>query len=318
MALDPSSGTQAWARTLPHPREDAPEVAGGDVLLRGCGAVVLDASDGHRLHRLPADAETDVVGLADGYLVSSPGGDVDAVPLRGGRGFSGGSTPPWDAVLAAGDLVLTSGNDLTAFVLSTGDAAWRAELPTSGDLTAVAAPGLLVLRTGDGSLYRVDPSTGAVRWRVVPPAGTELTYGAVLAVGRTALVASRGDTVVGLDAASGAELWRRTDLRVVGSVRWAAVGDVVAVPTGTAVTGLDLRTGRERWRLTAESSAPVASGRHLVVDDALSYAGVDPRDGTVLWRRATTHHPLLGADPTGGEVVVLDSPPVPHGMNDCC
>ena len=319
IALDASTGTQAWSRTLPHPREDLPETAGGDLLLRGCGAVVLDIADGRRLHRLPADAETDVVGLVGGYLVSSPAREVDAVPLRGGRGFSGGSTPPWDAVLVAGELVLTSGvGGLTAFAPATGDELWRTDLATSGRLSAVAAPGLLVLRTGDGSLYRVEPRTGELRWRVVPPAGTALAYSAVLAVGRTTLVAARGDAVVGLDLAGGAELWQRTDLKPDGRMRWAAVGDVAAVPTGTAVDGLDLRTGRELWQVPARSSSPVATARAFVVDDALSYLGVDPHDGTMLWRRATTHHPLLGADRSGDEVVVLDSPPVPHGRDDCC
>jgi outer membrane protein assembly factor BamB len=62
---------------------------------------------------------------------------------------------------------------------------------------------------------------------------------------------------------------------------------------------------------------PVVGRDAVVLDDETSVVAVEPRTGDVLWRRAT-HRPLLGGDPEGDWVVMLDSPSVPHGMNDCC
>ncbi len=315
--VDAATGRRLWHRELAHPRDDRPELGGGAALLRGCGVLVLDANDGTRVLR--QREESGVLGLADGHLVTSVRGDVTAVPLLGGPGFRGSSTPAWSDVTLAGDLVLVVDSGVAALDPSAGRETWRADLASTGQVEAVEAHGVLAVVAGDGSVYRLDPRTGEVVWRVVPPAGTALGYGRLRAVGRTALAVEVGDDgVAGIDLATGAQLWRRTDLRGDERAAWAAAGDVAVVPTGAAVVAVALRSGRDRWRLGAASSGPVAVGSTLVVDDATSYAGVDPGSGRVLWRRATQHHPLLGADPAGDLVVVLDSPAVPHGMNDCC
>jgi outer membrane protein assembly factor BamB len=192
---------------------------------------------------------------------------------------------------------------------------------------ALSGDGVLVARAGDGSVYRLDPATGAVGWRALPRDGGGLGYRRLLALGRRTAVVAVADpavdpivptTLAGLDLATGAERWRRSLLLTPRSGTPVVVVGTLVVASAPGVRGLDARTGRDRWQVTAESQSPVASAAAVVVDDVASAFAVDPATGQVLWRRATSHRPLLGADPTGDLVVVLDSPPVAHGMNDCC
>ncbi len=326
VGLDSASGDVAWRRSLAHPREDLPVAFQGRVLLRGCGTLVLDLADGRELTRT-AD-ELGVLGVAEDRLVTmTPDGDVRARPWAGGGGFVGGSTPRWEHVALVGRLLLVKEpGSLVAMDVVRGAERWRSTLPISGDTDELLVGDVLVLRAGDGSVYRLDATTGAVAWRALPR-GSELGYGRLLAAGPGTAVVAIGDlaaepsspaTLVGLDLATGAERWRR-DLPIAPSaVAPTAVHGTVVLAVPPGVLGLDLATGSDRWQVAAESAAPVVTVPAVVVDDTASAFAVDPVTGRVLWRHATGHRPLLGADPTGDLVVLVDSPPVAHGGNDCC
>jgi outer membrane protein assembly factor BamB len=329
LALDAGSGDERWHRTLTHPRDQAPEAGDRLVLLRGCGLDVLDLATGSTVvHRA---AENGLLGLADDRLVTTTGdGDVRADPVTGTGGtggFVGSAEPPWQHVSLVGRLLLADeAGSLVALDVVSGQESWRAALPTADVTEALAGHGVLVARAGDGSVYRLDPATGAVGWRALPRDGG-LGYGRLLALGRrTAVVAAedpsaqggRPTTVVGLDLASGLERWRRLLLLTPRAGPAAVAGGTLVLASPPGVRGLDLATGHDMWQVTAASFAPVATTAAVIVDDAASAFAVEPTTGQVLWRRATSHRPLLGADPTGDLVVVLDSPVVAHGMNDCC
>jgi outer membrane protein assembly factor BamB len=326
LALDAASGAERWRRTLSHPRDDAPEAVDRFLLLRGCGADVFDLATGSTMaHR---DEEAGLLGLAGDRLVTSSGdGDVRAEPVDGPGGFVGSAEPPWRNVSLVGRLVLADeSRSLVALDVVQGQERWRAELPTADVTEALAGDGVLVARAGDGSVYRLDPATGAVDWRALPRDGG-LGYGRLLALGRRTAVVAVADpaveptvptTLAGLDLRTGAERWRRALLLTPRSGAPVVVGGTLVVASAPGVRGMDAWTGRERWQVTAESHTPVASTGAVVVDDVASAFAVDPATGQALWRRATSHRPLLGADPTGDLVVVLDSPVVAHGMNDCC
>jgi outer membrane protein assembly factor BamB len=326
VALEAESGAERWRRTLPHPREEAPEATDRLVLLRGCGVDVLDLATGSAVaHR---DEEVDLLGLAGDRLVSSAGdGGVRAEPVAGPGGFVGAAEPPWRDVSLVGHLVLADeSGSLVALDVVRDEERWRAELPTADVTEALVRAGVLVARAGDGSVYRLDAATGAVGWRALPR-DHGLGYRRLLALGPGTAVVAAGDsagdpavptTLVGLDLATGAERWRRALLLTPRSAAPVVVGGTLVVASAPGVRGLDVATGRDRWQVAAESYAPVATVAAVVIDDATSAFAVDPATGRVLWRRATSRRPLLGADPTGDLVVVLDSPAVGHGMNDCC
>ena len=323
------TGTARWTRTLPHPRDDRPQVSGGLVLLRGCGVLVLDTDDGSR--RLRRDDETGLLGLAGAHVVSQVEDGLVAEPVDGRGGLTAGSAPPYLDTGIAGDLALAAADgSLVAFDLRGAPRhdEWRTTLPGLGAHNDyLAAGGQLVVRSDDGSLYRLDATTGEVRWRVLPPA-PDLGWEQVLAVDATTVVVATGvETATGsvtataLDLADGSPRWRRAFTAAPPSAPaspWPVAEGVMAVPTARGVLGVDLRSGRARWRLPAAAQRPVATTSALVLDDETSAVAVEPRSGAVLWRRATTHRPLLGADPASDQVVVLDSPEVPYGFDDCC
>ena len=97
----------------------------------------------------------------------------------------------------------------------------------------------------------------------------------------------------------------------------AAVGSATAGPDdATTLVGLDLRSGAETWRRDLVIGGSPPTGRGLPV--AAGTLVVASASGVRGLKAATSDQPLLGADPHGTSVVVLDSPDVPYGMNDCC
>ena len=323
-ALRADDGSVHWRRTLPHPRDDPPQATRDLVLLRGCGAVVLDASDGRVRHR--DGTEAGLVGLAGDYLVWWRDGDVRADPVAGRPGgLVASSQPPYDQVAVRDALVLTGvGTDLTAFDLSAQPRdRWRATLPTLAGATFGLRGDLLAVRAGDGSVYGVDARSGRVAWRALPPAPA-LGYGTVLAVTEAAVVVAADPAqrreVVALDPATGVERWHLStagDRPRLGA-GWAASDGVLAAPRRPGVVGIDLATGRQRWTAAVNPDGAVASGDTFVLAGPGEVVAVDARTGRTRWRRATRHQPYLVAVPGSPDVVVLDSPPVPHGYDDCC
>jgi outer membrane protein assembly factor BamB len=324
-SLAAANGTQTWQRRLPHPREDAPEAGGGRsglVLLRGCGVVVLDGTDGRVLAR--SAEEADVVGVAGRYLVTSDDGDLNADPVTGRGGFGASSQPPYDQAAVAGDLVVAATGDTLAG-WRTGEPAaqgWRAELPTAARASVALVGDLLVLRAADGSVYGIGADDGSVRWRGVP-GGPALGYGPPLAVAPRAVVLPVGlaptTEVAALDTGTGAELWRaRLTPGSSATGPWATAAGVLVEPGPGGSVGVDLRTGRRVWRSPLDPAGAVGVGGTVVYAAAQDVVGVDARTGRELWRSPTSHRPLLAGQERTGGVVVLDSPPVPHGYDDCC
>ncbi|MGZ4639412.1 MAG: outer membrane protein assembly factor BamB family protein [Actinomycetes bacterium] len=332
-ALDADNGSVQWSRSLPHPREDPPVADSQAVLLRGCGVVVLSTRDGRVLHRRAS--EQGLVGVAGTYLVTRDGdATVEASPAGADQGFGATSSPPYDLAAVAGDvLLLAVGTRLSAYDLGgTPSQLWSTELPTLGDATFHVAGRGIVVRASDGSVYRVDGATGHVAWRAVPgpPA---LGYGTVLAVGPTVGVVladpadgpDRGRTVVGLDLASGAERWRARLGTEVTSRGAAAIANGVLVVPGTGqagnpagLLGIEATSGRVLWRHDGDAASLAGAGDVVVFGTPDAAVALDARSGRARWRFPTRHPPLLAAGPGSPQVLVLDSPTVAHGYDDCC
>jgi|GEM_PF-2600565 len=106
------------------------------------------------------------------------------------------------------------------------------------------------------------------------------------------LTPSSSADLVGLDLATGAELWRRTDDQ--SSSPFLAIDGVAVLLAPSAATAIDLRTGEELWTHPADSvvyfSMPVTDGDVVVLADRsagrLELVAVDLRNGEDRWRMA--------------------------------
>jgi outer membrane protein assembly factor BamB len=112
----------------------------------------------------------------------------------------------------------------------------------------------VIVGAEDGRIYAFDRRTGDTAWiaprvHTLPPASGG-TYGdtrPLLVAGDMVIAGSTQGTLVGLDAATGAERWRGPqDLFYIG-VNYASDGDTVFV-TADGVEGIDPKTGSVVWR----------------------------------------------------------------------
>jgi outer membrane protein assembly factor BamB len=108
---------------------------------------------------------------------------------------------------------ITSGREVSAFLLTGGTAVWTTQLP--GDQTSepqmAYANGLVIVRlwrsipSGNGFLYALDAARGAIAWRFSPM--TEGLFGPVIANGVVYVAGTKTRRLFALDHKDGRELW---------------------------------------------------------------------------------------------------------------
>lgn len=121
--------------------------------------------------------------------------------------------------------------------------------PTIGG--APIASGVLFVRGAEDRIAGLDLSTLALRWTAHLNIDERRREEAHLATGDAFVVISSHD-MIGVDAASGARLFRRAlapHEQAPGYVRWRAAGGLVlgALVRGRGLAAYDARTGEERW-----------------------------------------------------------------------
>ena len=158
-----------------------------------------------------------------------------------------------------------------------------------------------------GAVIAVSLSSGRPVWRGPDPA----TNATVVALGDMVYVQTKDELFVGLDAATGKEVWRRAFSRrrfcvsrpvVADGVVYVSFGvDAVAGdasrPEGFDLMALDAKTGQEKWRHRAEAeygtagvcvTAPVLAGATLYgLAEAHLYA-IDRATGRDKWKSVET------------------------------
>jgi len=215
------------------------------------------------------------------------------------------------------DLIVTDEKLLAAWPEGGPQRLWQVELPGEGYSEPIVVGGTLYItgNTGDkknrvGSLYALDPKTGAIRWQT----GYGPEWAASFECARTSPTFSDGKLyligglghVVCVDAQSGKIVWSVDAHAKFGgrNITWGIAdnplvydGKVICQPGGpdTSVVALDAKTGDMVWKSVGlgERSAYCSpalltiNGKLQVVTMLEDHAvGVDAKTGQPLWKHA--------------------------------
>ncbi|MFE9427375.1 PQQ-binding-like beta-propeller repeat protein [Kitasatospora sp. NPDC006697] len=144
---------------------------------------------------------------------------------------------------------------LTALDVSSGRLLWRRPINTPDRLYAlsVQTDGKLVHVLDGGTGYAVDARTGADAWQAPNSLDPARVARSVLTARVWAVL--DGTRLLGLDPATGRQLWSNKDVRSDGYLTSCAVGDRLYFGCGPDAWYVDAATGHTGWHWTADSGA---------------------------------------------------------------
>lgn len=249
VALDQVRGQQRWSRTLQRPLLEPPVVADGLVAVDDDLISALDAATG--AVRWEAEMVGDVVGAGSGVVL--------------GQGHEWNGTTGVPA--------------LRAFEAASGILRWTHLLPEDTMSVPVAFDGPRVHVGSGTTLVTLDVGTGAVQRQVAAGAVVrELAISGGVLYYRPHDNGAAGDTLVALDATSGAPRWRFSidDLHAPGVVDQGTL----FLLTSRTLEARDLASAEPRWVLpnqfNRDGTFPQKDFTPLAVADGVCYlAGSD-------------------------------------------
>lgn len=294
IALETATGREAWRFALADGLRAALTASDGLVLVgvedkapipHGSQALLaLDGADGHEFWRYPTAGHSlsaPAVGAGTAFVTSTDG-HIHAVELRTGQGRWVAVHQGWGlaAPSLCGELVCTGGRDnrLCAYDARSGvlrwtfcGGGWFASRP-------LFAAGYVVAQCWDHYLYALDPASGAVTWKRHSERGRSYTsppsaHGGTIYIGDRAQ--GGGYALLALDAATGAERWRKVTARRVTAPPYVDDNLLVLVADDGDGRALDPVDGAERWRFrlpAAPAASPMRCGNLVFLAD---------RDGTI-------------------------------------
>lgn len=216
----------------------------------------------------------------------------------------------------AGTAYRASGWALCAIDITSGKRVWT-ETRKGGFGPPSLDDGVLVAPNAsprDTHVYAFDAGTGEELWRWTQPRDPDAKSGSIgyALIGGGYVVVQGSEGAFGLDARSGAELWR-ADLPASGLP--AIQGKTVFLASGRELRALDLSTGEALWNWSAESPLspwPVVGQELVYVVGGVTYA-LDRMTGETRWEAdvADDLPPALGGRslfvPDGSSMVALDA-----------
>lgn len=278
-AFDTTTGSLKWTYVAPDLNES------------GYSPVVADDSTVYAAGR-----------IAHIYAIDSRTGTARWIlDLREGLGEDMGALNP---SLADGTLYVCTRRMTAPFPLtgtlwaidaSSGVVLWRhqftPELPQQGARcfgNPAVWQDLVIQPQEDGRVFAFDRATGAVRWIAPRVHDVDRSLGDIpfAAAGTSVvLVTSQADRggIYAYEAATGKELWRRTDIGT-SFVPPTADGDVAYVDYGWIFASYELSTGKVRWQTPQSVQHPATplKGRPVIAGDRIYVAG---RDGSYALKR---------------------------------
>jgi outer membrane protein assembly factor BamB len=264
------------------------------LLLAGCGSPLRIPPHTMLYLNSQQDGFSAIDGTSGRVLwTASLGGNTLTPVSADGRLFSAGY---WDK----------TGLALYALDPASGAVRWQRQLQPHGLPGGLqVSDGVLYITTGDyakntWALYAVRPQTGDVLWRATP--GGVISTNLLITGGRIFFATSPRDpptpegTLVALDAATGAQIWRAPLTGDPYSTPVLAGGHIVLSVDGGWVVALRLQDGTLAWRYQPPnyrvglSSVDTAGGLLYVVAERTLYA-LDTARGTLRWQRTVDGSP---------------------------
>ncbi len=204
-------------------------------------------------------------------------------------------------VAVGGTLVAvgTARGELLAFS-NTGKALWKAQLP--GEILAppAVAADLVVVRSGDGTVYGFDAASGKRRWvyqRATPTLSVRSHAGVVIDRG-TVFAGFPGGRLVAISTTNGGATWDGIVALPKGTTELERVADVTSFPVvddiracAVAYQGrvacFDAVRGSAIWgRDVSSFSGMAADNRNLyVTDDKNAVVALDKSNGSSVWKQ---------------------------------
>ncbi|AMB60164.1 PQQ-binding-like beta-propeller repeat protein [Microterricola viridarii] len=306
-------GTLAWASSLGAESWGTPAIA-GDLVVVGADDGVLAAfthSDGEKVWEFDTGGALRSAALVgdDALFITSDSGAVFALDHDGTELWRvetgvGPVRKLWDDFgsrpVLVGDSVVVGTADGRLLALAAADGAERWEYTTGAPMRSdiTTGDGRVYAIDRDGVVHAVDSASGAAVW--AKPLGGAGTTSPGFSAG-VLVVGSRALHVLGLDAATGDELWRSSYGASWVQSGATIVGDRVTIGSSDIgeVRQLDLVTGEAVWVATiggwpwgipAQADgvyyASNISTEAMKPWDASLFA-LDGTDGSVLWSAAT-------------------------------
>ena len=193
----------------------------------------------------------------------------------------------------------TARGELLAFS-NTGKALWKAQLP--GEILAPPAVDgdLVVVRSGDGTIYGFDATSGKRRWvyqRSTPALSVRSHAGVVIHRGLV-IAGFPGGRLVAVSAANGGAAWDGIVALPKGTTELERVADVTSFPVvddvracAVAYQGrvacFDAVRGSAIWARDISSfSGMAADNRNLyITDDKNAVVALDKSNGSSVWKQ---------------------------------
>jgi outer membrane protein assembly factor BamB len=179
----------------------------------------------------------------------------------------------------------------------------------------VVGQGAIYFGSGDGNIYAVDETTGALRWKFTTG---DVVHASPASDGSTIYVGSWDSTLYALDAASGRERWRFKAGDDPVMHNQVGFQGSPAVANGTVYVGcrdahlyaLDAATGKPRWNLPTHGSWIVASpavtqGRVIVgTSDSKLLHVLDAASGKPVYEHTENTY-LFSSPAVAGDTIFL-------------
>ncbi|MGZ3600068.1 MAG: outer membrane protein assembly factor BamB family protein [Ktedonobacterales bacterium] len=263
-AQDARTGAVRWRVQTSGSEDASPAVANGVVYVGTGGSLIaLDAGTGAPRWQFPPKTSLSPATDAGASL-----GTVRPQVQSGSHPYFAFSTP----VVANGVVYADSEGDQSVYALdaTTGALRWQfTGAPSDNEFPEAPAveQGMVYVVFGHnepfgsvhGSVYALEASTGAVRWRVHDSLHT---YSAPAVADGVIYLGSTEGSVSALDAGTGAVRWRFSTGGPVGSLPVVANGVANGVASGMvyvtasdgAVYALNAQTGAQRWRFQTDGA----------------------------------------------------------------
>jgi outer membrane protein assembly factor BamB len=275
-------------------------------------------SGGRRLDLVPAVGGGRV-------LIADSRGRVLAADLDNGRvlweqktdlPFSGGPDLDGDRIYLG-----TSGGQVVALSATDGREIWRAQLDSEVlSVPRVAGEGTVIVHTLDDTVYGLNRTNGAEKWKIAYPAPILTLRGSSSpSVTPTGVVVGlSGGKLVKFDPADGTPLWEVTVTPPRGRSELARISDIDADPVavGTLVfvgtyngdlAAVDLDSGTILWRRQLSSYAGLAATETdlYITDSEDQIWAADPVSGAGRWKQERLRYRQLTAPALIGNLIAV-------------